>query len=191
MSEAAGDVLGQCPSEEIGAYLDAELPADRAAILEAHLAACHVCREELNSQKIFLLELSRSLEQEAAIELPREFTRAIVTKAESSVTGLRKRSERAAAGAIVLLLLVLSAVGFAGDWGRVTSEAARPLGTFGALFDVTAGFLQNVVFAVGFILKKAFSGAAGAVLSAVVIAVVGAVGFFIFRRFRRATGDVG
>ena len=182
--------MGGCPSEEIGAYLDAELPAERVAALEAHFNACLICREELNSQKVFLLELSRSLEQKAPIELPKEFTRAIVTKAESSVTGLRKSSERATAAAIVLLLLVLSAVGFAGDWGRVTAEAARPFGMFGALLDAAAGLFQSVVFAAGFVLKKVFP-AAGVPLFALVLVAAGAVIFLLFRRTRRAAGDIG
>ena len=191
MSEAAGELLGECPSEEIGAYLDAELPADRAAVLEAHIADCAVCRNELNSQKLFLLELSRSLEQEPSIELPEDFTKSIVTKAESSVSGLRKRSERAAAAAIVVLLLALAAVGFGGDWGQATAEAARPIGMFGAFFDVVAGFLQSVVFAAGFVFRKVFSGTAGAALVAVIFIATVAAGLFFFLRSRSATGEIG
>ena len=190
MSEAAGEVLGKCPSEEIGAYLDAELPADRAAVLEAHTTTCAVCRDELNSQKLFLLELNRSLEQEPPIELPKDFTRAIVTKAESSVSGLRKRSERAAAAVIIVLLLVVATAGFAGDWGRITSEAARPIGMFGAFLDVAVEFLQSVVFAAGFVLKRVFSGATGVVFLTVFL-VVAVTGILFFRRSRRATGEIG
>jgi anti-sigma factor RsiW len=191
MSEAAGEVLGECPSEEIGAYLDAELPADRAAALESHLTDCAVCRNELNSQKLFLLELSRSLEQESPIELPKDFTKAIVTKAESSVSGLRKRSERAAAAGIIALLLVLAAVGFVGDWSRATAEAARPIGMFGAFFEVVAGLLQSVVFTAGFVLRKVFTGTAGAVLFAAVLIASASAGLFFFRRSRGATGEAG
>ena len=192
MSEAAGELLGDCPSEDIGAYLDAELTTDRAVALEAHLEACTICRDELNSQKLFLLELSRSLEQDTSFDLPNDFTKAIVTKAESTVTGLRKRSERLAAASIIGLLLVLAAAGFAGDWGRVTTEAARPLSTLGAIFDVTAGFVHSVVFAIGFVLRKAFPGSAGAF--GVLLAVAAAVaipGYVFFRRSRRETGDAG
>ena len=191
MGEAAGEEMGECPSEEIGAYLDAELSTERTAALEAHLPHCSICRDELNSQKLFLLELSRSLELEEGIDLPNNFAKAIITKAESTVTGLRKRSERAAAAAIILMLLVLSAAGFAGDWVRVTSEAARPLGVFGALFDVAVGFLQSVLFAATFVLKKAFSGVSGKVMFALVLTVLAAAGFFFLRRSRQATGLVG
>ena len=190
MSEAAGEISGECPSEDLGAYLDAELPADRTASLEEHLANCTVCRDELNSQKLFLLELSRSLERGPSIELPRDFTKTIVAKAESGVSGLRKRSERAAAAAIVGLLVLLAAAGFAGDWGRVASDAARPIGMFGAFFDVAVGFLQSLVYAAGFVLKRVFSGAAGTVFFAVLM-VVAATGLLFFRRSRRASGEIG
>ena len=191
MSEAAGEVLNTCPSEEIGAYLDAELPADRAAALEAHFASCQTCRDELNSQKAFLLALSRSLEKDASIELPKDFTRTIVTKAESSVSGLRKRSERIAAVAIAALLLLLAAIGFAGDWGRISSEAAGPLGAAGALFEVASALFYNVVFALGFISRKAFSGTSEVFGLAAAIALIFVSLIFIFKRIRRAARNVG
>jgi len=191
MSEAAGEVLDTCPSEEIGAYLDAELPADRASALEAHLASCQICRVELNSQKAFLLALSRSLEKEEPIQLPKDFTRTIVTKAESSVSGLRKRSERIAAFAIAVLLLIVAAVGFAGDWGRVSAEAARPLGAAAALFELTSSLFYNVGFAVGFVWRKAFSGAPGTLGLAAAVAVIFGTIIFICLRFRRAARNAG
>jgi anti-sigma factor RsiW len=184
MSEAAGEFSGECPSEEIGAYLDAELSPERAAALEAHFAACAICRDELNSQKAFLLELSRSLESGVSLELPKDFAKAVATKAESSVTGLRKRSERIAAFAIIGVLLLLAVVGFAGDPSRAFADAAGPLGAASGFLDVAAGVLHSIVFAVGFVAKKTFSGA-GSVLAVVVIAAVGIASFLIFRRYGR------
>lgn len=191
MSEAAGEVLNTCPSEEIGAYLDAELPADRASALEAHFASCQICRDELNSQKAFLLALSRSLERDEAIELPEDFTRTIVTKAESSVSGLRKRSERIAAFAIAALLLIVALLGFAGDWGRVSAEAARPLGAAAALFEVASSLFYNVVFAVGFVSRKAFSGAPEILGFAAAVAVISVSIILIFMRIRRSARNAG
>ena len=191
MSEAAGEISGDCPSEEIGAFLDAELSPERAAALDAHFAKCSVCRDELNSQKAFLLELSRSLESGDSLELPKDFARAVSTKAESSVTGLRKRSERIAALLIVGVLLLLAVIGFAGDPSRAFSDAAGPFGTVGAFLDVGAGLLHSIVFAIGFIAKKVFSGAAGPVVLFVVIAAVAALSFFVFKRYRRPVTDAG
>ena len=191
MSEAAGEFSGECPSEEIGAYLDAELSPDRAAALEAHFSGCAVCRDELNSQKAFLLELSRSLEDGAPLELPKDFAKAVVTKAESSVTGLRKRSERVAALSITGVLVLLALIGFAGDPSRAYSDAAGPLGSIGAFLDVAAGLLHSIVFAVGFIAKKVFSGTASPLVLFVVIVAVAALSFFIFKRYRRPAVDAG
>ena len=191
MSEAAGEFSGDCPSEEIGAYLDAELPPERAAALEAHFTECAVCRDELNSQKTFLLELSRSLEQGASLELPKDFAKAVVTRAESNVTGLRKRSERIAAFSIIGVLLMLAVIGFAGDPSRAYSDAAGPLGTVGGFLDVAAGLVHNIVFAVGFIAKKVFSGTAGPILLFVVLLAVAALSFFIFKRYRRPAANAG
>lgn len=185
MSEAAGELSGKCPSEEIGAYLDAELSPDRAAALESHFALCTICRDELNSQKSFLLELSRSLEKGVSLELPKDFAKTVATRAESSVTGLRKRSERIAAFVIVGVLLILTVVGFEGDPSRVYSDAARPLGTASGFLDVAAGVLHSIVFAVGFIAKKVFSGTAGSILIVAVIASAAVAGFLIFRRYTR------
>ena len=189
MSRAAGEHSGECPSEEIGAYLDAELTPDKAAALEAHIAQCAICREELNEQKAFLLELSRSLEAGNSLELPKNFARAVVTKAESSVSGLRKRSERIAAFSIIGVLLVMAAMGFAGNPAEAYSDAARRFGTIGAILDVASGLLHGVVFAAGFVVKKVFSGAAGSILFLVVMAAVIVASVLIFRRYRRV-GDV-
>ena len=191
MSGAAGEFSGECPSEEIGAYLDAELSPERAAALEAHFAECPICRDELNSQKAFLLELSRSLEAGVSLELPKNFAKAVATKAESSVTGLRKRSERIAAFSIIGVLLLLVLIGFAGDPSRAYSDAARPLGTVGAFLDVAAGLLYNVAFAVGFVWKKVFSGAVGSALLLVTLAAAAAAGFFVFKRLRGTAENVG
>ena len=183
MSEAAGEFAGECPSDEIGAYLDAELSTARAAALEKHFAVCAVCRDELNSQKAFLLELSRSLEKEVSLELPKNFAKAVATKAESSVSGLRKRSEQIAAFSIIGVLLLLAIAGFGGDPSRVYSDAAGPLSTVTGFMDVAAGIVHSIVFALGFIAKKAFPGAAGPIVTVAVIAAVGIAIFFIFKRY--------
>lgn len=83
-----------CPSDDISAYLDAELSADRELELEAHFAACGICHSELNRQKQFLRGLEFSLRSDADVDLPTDFTRHLVANAESSVSGLRRPRER-------------------------------------------------------------------------------------------------
>jgi len=82
----------ECPSIEIGAYIDGELPPDAELEFESHLADCHVCSEELNIQKQFVNALSNSLGDVHVV--PSDFTKRIVTHAESGVSGLRKPRER-------------------------------------------------------------------------------------------------
>lgn len=188
MSEAASEASGGCPSDEIGAYLDAELSPTRSDALEMHFASCSVCRDELNSQKAFLLELSRTLETDAAIELPKDFAKVVVTRAESSVSGLRKRSERIAAIGIVALLAGLAVAGFAGDWGRVPMEAARPVGAAGTLMNALGELVYNIGFAFSFMAKRVFSGMAGFFSFVATVALAFAAAMFFLRRHRRAAG---
>ena len=97
-----------CPSPDISAYLDGELsPADELG-LESHLARCKRCSEDLNQQKSFLNALDYSLEAEDKIELPLDFTRSVVTNAESRVTGLRSPRERRNAALICAALIAVS-----------------------------------------------------------------------------------
>mgnify|MGYP001607530754 FL=1 len=83
-----------CPLEEISLYLDGELSSKDEMLLELHLVNCSVCREELNSQKKMLSALSFAFAKPHEIELPKDFTKVVVTKAESGVKGLRCRKER-------------------------------------------------------------------------------------------------
>lgn len=76
--------------------------------LELHMAGCRICADDLNLQKSFLNALEISLD-EKGIELPSDFTKTVVTHAESRVNGLRHPSERRRA-ALVFVTLTLSAV---------------------------------------------------------------------------------
>ena len=133
----------ECPSPEIAAYIDGELSNERELELEFHLAGCDLCSDELNGQKLFLCALDSSLQAEPEIALPADFTRTIVAHAESSVTGLRKPTERfnAAFICVALLLFGLFALG---------ADAA---GSFGWL----AGTVETAALFGGALLHLAYS----------------------------------
>lgn len=82
----------ECPSADIAAYLDGELPYDAETELEAHLSNCSLCTQELNHQKHFINALNGSLND--LPEIPADFAKRIVVNAESGVSGLRQRRER-------------------------------------------------------------------------------------------------
>jgi len=134
-----------CPSIEIAAYLDGELDLEAELKLESHLACCSTCSEELNLQKHFLNALNGSLAD--APELPADFTKHIVTSAESSVEGLRKKNERLSAivVSVGLLLFVIFTLGakasgtFASTFGIVERIYLVVAIAAHTVFDVTEG----------------------------------------------------
>jgi anti-sigma factor RsiW len=100
--------LSECPSPEISAYIDGELSASGERELELHIAGCSICADDLNLQKTFLNALESSLDDKTTIELPKNFTRAVVANAESRVSGLRRPGERRNAALICAVLILFS-----------------------------------------------------------------------------------
>jgi len=113
-----------CPSVEIAAYIDGELTADAETEFESHLSACRVCADELNIQKQFVNALNVSFDD--IHEIPGDFTKRIVTHAESGVSGLRKAKERYNALFVCLGLFLFA---------LFTLGASAP-GAFATFFDV-------------------------------------------------------
>lgn len=145
-----------CPREEIAAYVDGEISPREELELEMHFAGCKICAEELNSQKKLLCALDSFSLKEKEIELPENFTKIIVTTAESNVSGLRRPQERRKALFIcsALFLLVLFALG---------SEPGAVFGTFGKFaeqFLAVGNFIVHFVFdlAVGITIVLRFLG---------------------------------
>lgn len=104
-----------CPRSDIAAYIDGELRADEELAFEFHIATCPECAEELNEQKKLLCVLDSALEDEKEIELPVDFTRVVVTNAESKVNGLRHPRERFSALFVCASLFFLAVLGFGSE----------------------------------------------------------------------------
>ncbi len=83
-----------CPSPELSAYIDGELSRHDELELEQHVSGCGICTDDLNLQKSFLNALDYSLDEKNEIDLPCDFTQAVVANAESRVSGLRRPHER-------------------------------------------------------------------------------------------------
>ena len=136
-------VTTECPIEDIAAYIDGELDARQEMELEAHFADCGSCAAELNRQKQFLCGLNMGLARERELELPPDFTKLVVTNAESTVSGLRKPRERYNALFICagLFLFVLFAIG---------PDAQRVLDGFSSIFEqiaIVGGFFGHLIYA--------------------------------------------
>lgn len=146
-----------CPREEIGAFLDGELSADQEAVFETHIASCPNCREELNLQRSFLIALSGSLEENADIQIPKDFTRNIISRAESDLSGIRSRSERVVALSIAGILILMAAAALGGEFSSVIRPARAAIEKFSVLFDLVGHLSYSFVFGTMSVLRSALS----------------------------------
>lgn len=131
-----------CPLADIPPYVDGELSAERERELDIHFAVCRICLDELNFQKEFISVLSSGLRTGDELELPRDFTRIVVAKAESGVSGLRRRVEwlNALFICVGLFFFVLFGLG---------ADAQNAFGSFLGIFQQAAavlGFAGHVVY---------------------------------------------
>jgi anti-sigma factor RsiW len=152
MNKPGKEAAIECPSIDIAAYIDGELTPDGELKLESHIACCRVCMDELNLQKHFVNALNLSLQDTP--ELPNDFTKRIVTTAESNVRGLRRRRERldamfitAGLGLFVLFTLGAKAPG-------ALSTAASTVGGLIAVIDVATHALYDFSVGVVVILRS-------------------------------------
>jgi anti-sigma factor RsiW len=165
-----------CPRSEIAAYLDGELAPSEELDLEMHFAVCPSCRAELNEQKKLLCALDLALEEEPAeMELPEDFTRVVVTNAESKVKGLRCPRERTRAFLVCAALFVLIVFGL----GPETSKIFAALGAIGDQFVAVGGFFVHLVHHVTVAATVILRSLCGQFIFKSVIAAVGLGVFFI------------
>lgn len=145
---------GSCPRDDTAAYVDGELSERDASEFEHHLAGCDVCRLALADQKKFLIALASSLDEKESITLPADFTRRVVSNAESGVSGLRRPRELAAAVfiAVALLVLLLAALGpETPALAAATAVAADKLAAVGSFLLRTGA---NIAFAAAVVVKS-------------------------------------
>lgn len=107
----------RCSVEAIADYFDGELSPQAEIDLELHLGECRFCHREFDLHKKFLSALEN--DPEDVPELPPDFTKKIVARAESGVEGLRRRDERARAIFICAALFLLVVLGLGNEIGGV------------------------------------------------------------------------
>ncbi len=101
-------VQPDCPSEQIGCYLDGELDQAASLLLESHLEQCSNCAGELAEQRRLLGDLNSVLTTRSNLPMPEDFARIVATNAEADMSGLRERAEHGRALQICALLAVAS-----------------------------------------------------------------------------------
>lgn len=127
---------------ELAAYIDGELSPREEIELEIHLAICQNCSAELNDLKKLVQVLSYALEEENQIELPRDFTRVIVTNAESRVSGLRRPQERFRALFVCAALFLLVILSLGAETKTIVNTFAKSAEQFLAV----GGFVWHLIY---------------------------------------------
>lgn len=131
-----------CPYQEISLYLDGELSPHEEIGLEKHLADCEKCLTELNLQKQMLTALDFAFDKHEEIVLPENFTKVVVAKAESGVSGLRSKEERFRAFFLCATLFLLIILGL----GAESEQVFNAFANFGNRFMAIAGFVFHLTY---------------------------------------------
>ncbi len=129
-----------CQFSVISDYLDGELSPNAEDEIEFHLLGCENCREELNFQKQFLTALDSELEDFP--ELPADFVKNTIIKAESNVQGVRGKEERFRAVFICAGLFFLVILGL----GSETKTVFSAFGSFINQLFAVGGFILHFLF---------------------------------------------
>lgn len=112
MSETNSKICSH--ASEVAAYLDGELSHEAEFAFELHFEECSFCAEKLNEQKRLICSLEFVFD-EKDFELPKDFAKKVMVRAESDVSGLNSKEERRRAllisGGLFLLGVLAGVVG--------------------------------------------------------------------------------
>ncbi|HKX82622.1 MAG TPA: zf-HC2 domain-containing protein [Pyrinomonadaceae bacterium] len=156
-----------CRIGDISAYIDGELSPDAEVEFELHVAGCADCRRELNMQKNLLRELDVCLTT-GELELPKDFAKTVAVRAESSVNGLRCRSESIRAIGISAGLLLFAVFTLGAD----TRGAVAALNSIGSKLTVVASSVFHFVFDVALGIAIIFRSFGSSIMSGSAISIL-------------------
>jgi anti-sigma factor RsiW len=143
-----------CLRAEIPAFLDGELSVRDEQNFELHLSVCEKCADELHSQKQMFCAISLAFDSpQQSFELPKNFTKTVVIKAESNVSGLRKPEERSRAFILCLILFAFVLFGLGESLGKVVSVWQTLTEQVVAVVGFTADLVIDVFTGVAVILR--------------------------------------
>lgn len=149
--------IDQCPRTDISAYVDKELSDESVARLETHLTGCKICREAVQDQKKMLAALASSLASDKFLELPPDFTKRVVSTAESSVLGLRRSNEIVTAASIATALFLFVLFAFQKEAMDILLITGSVGGKLFAVVGFVLGMAANLTFAAGVVVRSLVS----------------------------------
>ncbi|HEU4597004.1 MAG TPA: zf-HC2 domain-containing protein [Pyrinomonadaceae bacterium] len=96
---AKGGESGCVHAATAAAYLDGELEPEASSLFETHARECAACSDSLLEQRRLLCLLDTAFDDtfEKKVALPADFTRVVRARAQTDMSGVRARGERARA----------------------------------------------------------------------------------------------
>ena len=167
--------------DQLAAYIDGELSPREEMDLEGHLIGCVSCNEELNEQKKMLCALDFALvEDETKFELPKNFTKVVVTNAESNVGGLRCPQERFRTLFVCSVLFLLVLLGLGSEMGEVLTAFRQFFGKILAVGGFVAHQVYDITIGAAIILRSV---SYQFVHNTVAVLIAGLIVFLLFSIF--------
>lgn len=164
-----------CSPVRLQEYLDGELSRVYEIEIEHHLASCSACLYELNLQKTVLGVLDHRIEP----ALPKDFAEVVAAKAESQVTGLRRKRERIYALAVATFLVMTVLMLLAFDLSRPMASIGALVGKLAAFFVLIGNIILNLVIGI-YVIAKVVAQQADREMAILVFAVTIAISVIAF-----------
>lgn len=177
----------ECPLPEISAYLDGELSSNEETVLERHFSVCPKCSLDLQEQKQFLNSLGSTLKNDDRFELPKDFSKRIITTAENRVSGFARNKDIFLTAVICLFLLTAMLLVSAVNGDQATGGLYGFFERSSAIVMMTMAVAYNIFYGITVILRSFTHNETG-IMAAVSLLLISIAGIFIFAAFR--TGPV-
>ncbi len=168
-----------CPAENLSAYVDGELsPAEELEIIN-HTRSCSTCADLLREHQRMLNGLESSFE---SFEIPADFARQVIVKAETSFDSRRLKRDRIPMIAFAILLLFVC-VSASGDTSAVIKLAAATVERVTIAVSFVAYFIYGTAFGVAVIARSVANVFEPSHFALATAAIAAAIGSGLFYRF--------
>ncbi len=179
-----------CGPEFVYAYLDGMLSPEALMAFEAHLDACAVCRESVNSEKVFAGMLDNSLVGEPSVPLPADFAKRVAVTAESTVVGTGDRSNTVRAIAIVSGLLCVAVAAIMAAGGQGIPFVGIAIEKIGVIVLAVVHLVYSIGVSVAVIIRSATAPVVDQpLLVPFIVVIMAAAGLLLLRVRQSRSGD--
>lgn len=179
-----------CGPESVYGYLDGSLSAEALTAFETHLETCALCRESVNSEKVFAGMLDSSLVSETSVQLPEDFAKRVAVTAESTVVGTGDRTNTLRAIAIVAGLLCIAVIAVIAAGGQGIPFIGIAIEKIGVIALAVVHLVYSIGVSVAVIIRSATAPVVDQpLLVPFIVVMIAAAGLLFLRVRQNRSGD--